>query len=831
MTCNPETTIGLDLGTSALKGVLLAEGGRILRAAERRVTYDRPAPGYVETGAEAHWRDVVGLIRELTVAAPGRVRALAISGASGNTLLADAAGRPMTPIINWMDCRSKGRPPPSLRGLIPAEVRRVTGWPCVDTFPLAHLAWLRQHRPVQFDEAAHVCMNTDWLLHKLTGRWAMDPSTATTFHLQDQVRRRWHTPYLERLGLREEQLSRLTGSGVAVGFLTPQAAGETGLTTDTPAVTGAFDHPSAARAVGILEPGQLMLSCGTSWVGLLPCSDRDALIEADLLCDPFLRDVNGPWAGMFSVPAIGPVIDEYLERLIAPDTEGRARLERFDTLAAEAPAGARGLEIDLLAPPQPIEAEPALIARAVMEGAARALNRKLERLRDRGFVFKKAVLVGGPGRSPVWPGIIAEITALELTVASSHAGAKGAALLAKDGADAANESADAVASVRCDRSAGSSRGARDRDVYTRELRGFLPPRLFDAHVHLFDAACLAPDAEFPAKSCYRKFGCTFTLEQYRKWAAEWLPDQELHVNGFGHPDRKTDRDRAAAYVGRVSDNRRFFGMALVSPIDPIEAVIRRVVDHRLIGYKPYLRFVDWKPEAEVTIDDMLPEAQMAHANEQGLAIMLHIPRPGRLADPVNQRDMVALCRRYPNARIIFAHIGRAYYLSNVTGYLDGIADCPNAWIDTAMVNQEGVLEYAFRHFPRDRILFGSDAPIACLRGKSVEINNQYAYLMGEDYEIGTSIFDSKGAVAFTTFYYEQLRGIKLASERAGLTVGEVENILFHNAHRLFTAVAPQGGAGIPAGDPTDPTDASDLTDRSDRNTFNQNKEKKPWESA
>ncbi|HRT30671.1 MAG TPA: amidohydrolase family protein, partial [Kiritimatiellia bacterium] len=171
------------------------------------------------------------------------------------------------------------------------------------------------------------------------------------------------------------------------------------------------------------------------------------------------------------------------------------------------------------------------------------------------------------------------------------------------------------------------------------------------------------------------------------------------------------------------------------------------------------------------------------------AITLHIPREERLADPVNQRQMVEICRRYPNATIIFAHIGRAYYLSNVTGFLDGIAACGNAYIDTAMVNHEGVLEYAFRHFPRERILFGSDAPIAFLRGKSVEVNNQYAYLMGEDYAIGSAIYDAAHAVRFTFFYYEQLRGIRTAAERAGLSRQEIENLFFNTAFHLFRSVA------------------------------------------
>jgi hypothetical protein len=188
---------------------------------------------------------------------------------------------------------------------------------------------------------------------------------------------------------------------------------------------------------------------------------------------------------------------------------------------------------------------------------------------------------------------------------------------------------------------------------------------------------------------------------------------------------------------------------------------------------------------------MLPAEQMELANEKGLIITLHIPRPGRLGDPVNQKQMVELCRNYPNVKIIFAHIGRAYYLNNVIGNLDGIADCPNAYIDTAMVSHEGILEYTFRNFPRERILFGSDAPIALLKGKSVEINNQYAYLMGEDYRIGTVIYDADKAVKFTTFYYEQLRGLKLASQRAGLSKYEIENMFFDSAFNLFKSTAEE----------------------------------------
>ena len=327
----------------------------------------------------------------------------------------------------------------------------------------------------------------------------------------------------------------------------------------------------------------------------------------------------------------------------------------------------------------------------------------------------------------------------------------------------------------------------DKKIYENELKDFLPPKIFDSHVHIFDESNFSADYVLPEKSCYQKFGGSFPLEMYLEYTQKMLPDQEIFMNSFGSPDVLADREAASAYTGKISDNKNYFGMALVSPKDSIEDVKRRVEDHNLVGYKPYLNFVDWKESKDITIEDMLTEEQMEYANEKELIITLHIPRPGRLADPVNQKQMVEICQKYPKAKIVFAHIGRAYYMQNVIGFLDGIAECSNALIDTSMVNHEGVLEYTFNNFPRERILFGSDAPIAYMRGKSVEINNQYAYLMAEDYAIGNSIYDPGNTVDFTSFFYEQLRGIKLAAKRAKLSATEIENIFFNNAYSLFSS--------------------------------------------
>jgi predicted TIM-barrel fold metal-dependent hydrolase len=341
--------------------------------------------------------------------------------------------------------------------------------------------------------------------------------------------------------------------------------------------------------------------------------------------------------------------------------------------------------------------------------------------------------------------------------------------------------------------------ARDRELYGRLAAEGLPERVFDAHVHAFERACFPPGFDFPPRECYRRFGGEHTLEQFQEATGTLLAGRTAGMLSFGTPHRQCDRAAAARYTGGISDNQTRFGLALVAPEDSVTELEQRLSAHRLIGYKPYRSYVTGLDAEAVRIPHILPAAQMELANALGLAVMLHIPRESRLADPDNQRDMVELCQRYPQAQIIFAHIGRAYWYQNVVGNLDGIARCPNAWLDTAMVNHPEVLHYAFTHFPRERILFGSDAPIAWLRGKSVEINDQYAYLMAEPYAIGTAIHDPGSTVEFTFFYYEMLRAVLEAARRAGWTAADLEGFFWGNGHGLCAGVAERlYGRGLAA---------------------------------
>ena len=425
--------LGLDLGTTAIKGVVIDKGGNVVAESSKSSQFITPYKGWFETDPEKHYQDVCQVIKELSEKASGKIAALAMAVASGNALLTDSEGKPLCNIINWMDQRAVQKPPEVLSNLSATELRKITGWPCINTFPLAQFAWLRENKPEIFKNGGRYCMNSDWLMFRLTGQWVMDYSTATTSHLQEQATYTYHRRFLDLLNIPEDKLSKLAPSATFVGNLTGQALADTGLSESTKVITGSFDHPSAARAVGVIESGQLMLSCGTSWVGFFPESNRQKIIDLELLCDPFMAPTGEAWGAIFSVPCIGRTINWYVDNLIAPDEQNR--LQIFDELAAKAKSRANGLKIDLRKTPEYIDDSRENISRAVMEGAAELLNEKIKFLASNGISFNKAVMVGGPSKSPVWPQIVEEITGINLTVGSQHAGAKGAAMMARAGVE------------------------------------------------------------------------------------------------------------------------------------------------------------------------------------------------------------------------------------------------------------------------------------------------------------------------------------------------------------------------------------------------------------
>lgn len=426
--------IGLDIGTSSIKGTMTASDGSERYTGRVPFTYTTRPDGSVEIPAADYLDACFALLRQFGEKLPegAEIAALSAASASGNLLLLDKEGNPAGPIFNWQDTR------------VTDEVTRVfgefdqdayylsTGWRFdLQTFPLAILSWYKCHHPEILADCSKVCMSTEYLYWKLTGKWGIGPSAGTPFYLIDQLSGTYNTAVLDKLGVPVEKLPPVMKTGSVLGTITEEAAEKCGLPAGTPIIIGTFDHPSAARGVGITKEGQLLLSCGTSWVGFYPINDREKVAGAKMLIDPFLSEIGGPWAGMVSLASLSAQIEYFTKTYV---DNGDTWYRKLVEYSAESCTGAGGLSINLLADPDDAEIrkyEKKHIARAIMENVINMLAVKMETIAKAGIVCDEAVMVGGPSENPLWAELIAEKTGMRVRVMhGSYAGAVGAAVLA-----------------------------------------------------------------------------------------------------------------------------------------------------------------------------------------------------------------------------------------------------------------------------------------------------------------------------------------------------------------------------------------------------------------
>lgn len=426
--------IGLDLGTSAVKGILADENENIVASAECKFTYSSPNPKEVISDAEDFLASCYDVLRTLSKELPadGELVAVCEASASGNVLLLDENNNPITPIYNWQDARTTTEQEDVLGEELAKDVFNIVGWGCKKVMPLAILCWLKVHEPETLKNASFVTMSTEYLNYKLCNAWGVSPSAGTPFHLIEQETGKYYKPYLEKLGITEDMLPPVLPIGTTIGTVTEEASEVTGLPVGTPIKLGTFDHIAGGIGAGVTKPGQMLLSCGTSWVFFIPTEKRDTSVKARLLTDPFLSSFGGSWCCMKSLPSIAHNINEYVYRYISADKDCFAKLDEY-CLAAD--KNANGLVIDPFVHP---DNAPDLssydktdIARAIMVGVSTKLKETFKTLEEIGIFAKSIVMVGGPSRSVVWQSVIAEITGVEVKPANgAFTGALGAAKIA-----------------------------------------------------------------------------------------------------------------------------------------------------------------------------------------------------------------------------------------------------------------------------------------------------------------------------------------------------------------------------------------------------------------
>ena len=336
----------------------------------------------------------------------------------------------------------------------------------------------------------------------------------------------------------------------------------------------------------------------------------------------------------------------------------------------------------------------------------------------------------------------------------------------------------------------------DAKIYREELDGRLPERIYDSHVHLWAKDNLnIPRSEYAIHKQYKPWTDfdymeEFLYEDYLHCAGTAFPGRQVQPLVFGSPFPQIDRDRTNRYIlntAAASHVPFFYIPGQFEDLFETESRLHLTQLPGFLGLKPYPDIPKVEGR-EAGIYDMLNRSALEYADRHSLYIVLHLPRKARLRAEENRRELLECLRDYSNARIILAHVGRAFTYYDAEGVLDFLFPHENLLFDTALLNSETVLEYLMRHVSADRILFGSDAPLAFSRGKDVTINNHHYYVSEQMVPWGLGPMQP-GFAHFTFYIYEELRAMLYAS-KAVYGAGEaaaLEKMLCQNAAQILRA--------------------------------------------
>ncbi len=423
--------LGIDIGTSSVKAVLLDERGGIAHQSTSRLEVSRPAPGFSEQDPEAWWQATLRAVAALPEGARAAVRALGLSGQMHGATLLDARDRPLRPAILWNDGRSAAECA-ELERREPAA-RAITGNIMMPGFTAPKLLWVARHEPELFRRTAYVLLPKDYVRLRLTGERVSDLSDASGTGWLDVGRREWSEAMLGATGLTRGQMPRLVEGSSPCGTLSTQSAEALGLPRVLVA-GGGGDNAASAVGLGVVRPGQAFLSLGTSGV-LFVVSERFRP-NPERAAHAFCHCLPQRWHQMSVMLSAAGTLDWIAQIVGSTDLPGlvaRAEalgLQRQSPLFLPYLSGertphndpqARGVFFGLRA-----DCGPAELVAAVLEGVALAFADGLDVLTERGDTVGEINVTGGGARLPYWGRLIAAALRRPLTYRSG--GEVGAAL-------------------------------------------------------------------------------------------------------------------------------------------------------------------------------------------------------------------------------------------------------------------------------------------------------------------------------------------------------------------------------------------------------------------
>lgn len=257
--------LGLDIGTTSCKAVIFDRTGQIIALRQAPTVMENEGDGLYSIDPKGLWETVCDLIRGLFVnIAPERITALSVTSMAESGLLVDSLGNSLSPIIPYFDERSREQTLEVESTIGAQRIFEITGLNLHSIFSLTKIMWLRDNQPEIFAKAKRWLCIPDYLNFRLTGQMATDFSIACRTMAFDIHGLRWSREILREVGLQEDLFPSVQSSGQLIGWITDNAAHQTGLTMGTPVVLGGHDHFCGSLAAGLLLGGRVIDSSGTS---------------------------------------------------------------------------------------------------------------------------------------------------------------------------------------------------------------------------------------------------------------------------------------------------------------------------------------------------------------------------------------------------------------------------------------------------------------------------------------------------------------------------------------------------------------------------------------
>jgi xylulokinase len=440
--------LGMDVGTGGTRAVVVDSSGKLISgASSEHAPFRAEHPGWAEQDPEDWWRAAQQAIRSALEAAPEPrqpVTALALTGQMHGAVMLDENGAVLRPALIWCDTRTQPECDWLTARIGYERLIELTCNPALPNFTLTKLLWVKTHQPEIFARIRHVMCPKDYVRYRLTGEFAIDVQEASGTLLLDVTHRRWSREMAEAAGISQSWLPRVFESPEICARISENGAATTGLPAGTPVAAGAGDQGAGAVGMGILQPGSVSATIGTS--GVVFAATAEPTKDPKGRLHTFCHAVPGLWHVMGVTQSAGLSL-RWLRDTFFPT-------QHYDALsdaAAGVPAGSEGLAWApyLLGERTPhldpqvraaftgigIEHTAAHFTRAVLEGVAYSLQDTFTLFAELGIPVSGIRLGGGGARGALWRSIQAGVYghAVEI-LAAEEGGAFGCALMAGVGA-------------------------------------------------------------------------------------------------------------------------------------------------------------------------------------------------------------------------------------------------------------------------------------------------------------------------------------------------------------------------------------------------------------